>query len=95
VQPRNFLRTTYIGQTAPPVERNWVSDEEEDRAVAAAEVLREEGGGTWGVVTHGLLALGRLCFPFCLADNAWRVCVVCACVFVFLFSYFSLSFLLF
>jgi len=50
------------------------------------------GGGTWGVVTRRLLALGRLCLPFCLADNGWRMCVVC--VFVFLFSSFSLSFLL-
>ena len=47
----DFLRTTYIGRAAPPVEENWDSDEEEvERAVAAAGVLRmeeeeEEPGG--------------------------------------------------
>jgi len=39
----DFLRTTYMGRAAPPVEENWDSDEEEEeRAVAAAGVLREE-----------------------------------------------------
>ena len=32
-----FLRTTYVGRAAPPVEENWDSDEE-----AAAGVVREE-----------------------------------------------------
>jgi len=39
----DFLRTTYVGRAAPPVEENWDSDEEEEeRAVAAAGVVREE-----------------------------------------------------
>ena len=39
----DFLRTTYVGRAAPPVEENWDSDEEdEERAVAAAGVMREE-----------------------------------------------------
>jgi len=39
----DFLRTTYVGRTAPPVEESWDSDEEEEeRAVAAAGVLGEE-----------------------------------------------------
>jgi len=39
----DFLRTTYVGRVAPPVEENWDSDEEEEeRAVAAAGVVREE-----------------------------------------------------
>ena len=38
-----FLRTTYVGRAAPPVEENWDSDEEEEeRAVAAAGVVRGE-----------------------------------------------------
>jgi len=38
----DFLRTTYVGRAAPPVEENWDSDEEEEeRAVAAAGVVRE------------------------------------------------------
>jgi len=45
----DFLRTTYVGRAAPPVEENWDSDEEEEeRAVAAAGVMRaeeEEPGG--------------------------------------------------
>jgi len=33
----DFLRTTYVGRAAPPVEENWDSDEEEEeQAVAAA-----------------------------------------------------------
>jgi len=37
----DFMRTTYVGWAAPPVEENWNSDEEEDeRAVAAAGVMR-------------------------------------------------------
>ena len=39
----DFLWTTYVGRAAPPVEENWDSDEVEDeRAVAAAGVMREE-----------------------------------------------------
>ena len=39
----DFLRTTYVGRAAPPVEENWDSDEEEEeRAVAAAGVGEEE-----------------------------------------------------
>ena len=39
----DFLRTTYVGRAAPPVEESWDSDEEEEeRAVAAAGVLGEE-----------------------------------------------------
>ena len=39
----DFLRATYVGRAAPPVEVNWDSDEgEEERAVAAAGVTREE-----------------------------------------------------
>ena len=40
----DFLRITYVGWTAPPVEESWDSDEEEEeRAVAAAAgVMREE-----------------------------------------------------
>jgi len=35
-----FLRSAYAGRAAPPVEENWGSDEEEEqRAVAAAEVM--------------------------------------------------------
>jgi len=58
----DFLRTTYVGRAAPPVEENWDSDEEgEERAVAAAGVVRgEEEEEEPGVVTHGLLALGSL-----------------------------------
>ena len=54
LQCSDFLRTTYVGRAAPPVEESWDSgEEEEERAVVAA-----------GVVTHGLLALGfALCFP--------------------------------
>jgi len=38
-----FLRNTYVGRAAPPVEENWDSDEEEEeRAVAAVGVVREE-----------------------------------------------------
>jgi len=73
----DFLRTTYVGRAALPVEENWDrGEEEEERAVAAADVLREEeeeeepGGG----VTHVLLALGPVCVSFCLAENVWRVC---------------------
>jgi len=39
----DFLRTTYVGRAAPPVEENWDSDEEEEeRAAAAAGVMGEE-----------------------------------------------------
>jgi hypothetical protein len=39
----DFLRSTYVGRAAPPVEENWDSDEEdEERAVAAAGVMGEE-----------------------------------------------------
>jgi len=39
----DFLRTTYVGRAAPPVEENWGSDvEEEERTVAAAGVMGEE-----------------------------------------------------
>jgi len=39
----DFLRTTYIGRAAPPVEENWDSDEEEEqRAVAVAGVMGGE-----------------------------------------------------
>ena len=39
----DFLRTTYVGRAAPPVEENWDSDEEEEeRAVAMVGVAREE-----------------------------------------------------
>ena len=39
----DFLRTTYVGRAAPPVEENWDSDEEEEeRVVAAVGVMREE-----------------------------------------------------
>jgi len=38
-----FLRSTYVGRAAPPVEENWDSDEEEEQqAVAAAGVTGEE-----------------------------------------------------
>jgi len=39
----DFLRTTYVGRAAPPVEESWDSDEEEEEpAAAAAGVMREE-----------------------------------------------------
>jgi len=39
----DFLRSTYVGRAAPPVEGTWDSDEEdEERAVAAAGLRREE-----------------------------------------------------
>ena len=39
----DFLRSTYVGRAAPPVEENWDSDEEEEqRAVTAAGVMGEE-----------------------------------------------------
>jgi len=39
----DFLRTTYIGRAAPPVEENWDSNEEEEqRAAAMAGVMGEE-----------------------------------------------------
>jgi len=39
----DFLRSTYVGRAAPPVEETWDSDkEDEERAVAAAGVMREE-----------------------------------------------------
>jgi len=39
----DFLRTTYVGRAAPPVEDSWDSDEEEEeRVVAVAGVVREE-----------------------------------------------------
>jgi len=39
----DFLRTTYAGRAAPPVEESWDSDEEEEeRAMAAAGVVNEE-----------------------------------------------------
>jgi len=39
----DFLRSTYVGRAAPPVEENWDSgEEEEQRAVAAAGVMGEE-----------------------------------------------------
>jgi len=42
----DFLRTTYVGRAAPPVEENWDSDEEEEkRAVAAAGGLRRRNPG--------------------------------------------------
>ena len=40
----DFLRSTYVGRTAPPVEENWDSEEEEEVVVvvvAAAEVMDE------------------------------------------------------
>ena len=39
----DFLRSTYVGREAPPVEENWDSDEEEEqRAVAVAGVMGGE-----------------------------------------------------
>ena len=39
----DFLRTTYVGRVAPPVEECWDHDEEEEeRTVAAAGVMSEE-----------------------------------------------------
>ena len=40
----DFLRSTYVGRAAPPVEENWDSDfeEEEQRTVEAAGVMGEE-----------------------------------------------------
>ena len=35
----DFLRTAYVGRTAPPVEENWDSDEEEEERVYVAETL--------------------------------------------------------
>jgi len=37
----DFLRTTYVGRAAPPVEESWDSDEEEEER-AVAGVMREE-----------------------------------------------------
>ena len=37
----DFLRSTYVGRAAPPVEENLDSEEEEEEEVAAAEVMDE------------------------------------------------------
>jgi len=38
----DFLRSTYVGRAAPPVEGNWDSDEEEEQRAVAAGVMGEE-----------------------------------------------------
>jgi len=69
----DFLRSTYVGWAAPPVEDNWDSDEEEEeRAVAAAGVVRGGGRARW-VVALGLLALEfASCFSFVWRGDVWR-----------------------
>ena len=73
----DFLRSTYVGRGAPPVEENWDSDEEEEQqAVAAAGVVGEEE-----VVTRVPLAFCFLCsFPFvffhCLASLSFVISLV-------------------
>ena len=39
----DFLRSTYVGQSAPPVEETWDSEDEGDGAVGAGP--ETEGGG--------------------------------------------------
>ena len=55
-QRLDFLRSTYVGRAAPPVEENWDSEEDEGE-VAAAEVMdkveepvEQWPAGPWHVV---------------------------------------------
>jgi len=52
----DFLRTTYMRRSAPPVEENWDSDEEEEEwVVVAAGIVREEEEEEWVVVAAGIV----------------------------------------
>ena len=42
----DFLRSTYFGQAAPPVEESWDSEDEEEEVVEAGEAETE---GRWSV----------------------------------------------
>ena len=60
----DFLRTTYVGRAAPPVEDSWDSDEEEEEpAVAAAGVVREEMEEEGGSVPRAPGIGSDVCFP--------------------------------
>ena len=46
----DFLRSTYVGRTAPPVEENWDSEDEAEAAedvAEADEVRSKRSGGPW------------------------------------------------
>ena len=53
----DFLRSTHVKRTAPPVEENWDSEEE----------AKGEGGGANGVVTRALLVLDSFLYVFFLS----------------------------
>jgi len=95
----DFLRSTYVGRAAPPVEECWDSEDEEEEVVEAGEAE----AGRWSVRSSDPRAPGVffLYFPWCLT-YLLPCCGACFCLVVGaglclfpLFCVFALRFLLF